>query len=123
MAKKPRVVVPVNPKELLELSQDVYIHHQALGNASPLLTMETPNWETVGTTVSLAIELDRRAKELEKELKNVYQQRGLLLGMIDTTVKASRDLLLGAYSKNPARLGDFGFTVLDSPAPKKDKPS
>src|SRR4051812_4779915 len=123
MAKKPRVVVPINPKELLELSQDVYIHHQALGNASPLLTMEAPNWETVGNSVLTAIELDRRAKELEKELKNVYQQRGLLLGMIDTTVKASRDLLLGAYSKNPARLGDFGFTVLDSPAPKKDKPA
>jgi len=44
MAKKPRVVVPVNPKELLELSQDVYLHHQALGNASPLLAMEAPNW-------------------------------------------------------------------------------
>jgi hypothetical protein len=122
MSKKPRVVVPANPKELLELSQDVYIHHQALGNASPLLTMEAPNWETIGSSVSPAIELEKRAKELEKELKNVYQQRDLLLQTIDTTVKASRDLLLGAYSQNPARLGDFGFTVLESAAPKKDKP-
>jgi len=72
----------VNPKELLELSQDVYLHHQALGNASPLLAMEAPNWETMGLTVSPAMDLDRRAKELEKELRNIYQKRDLLLGVI-----------------------------------------
>jgi hypothetical protein len=123
MAKKPRIEIPANPKELLELAQSIYSRHQTLAGSSPLLVMNTPNWATLGETVAPALLLDRKAKDLEKELKNVYEQRDLLLKPLDGAVKASRDLLMGVNSQNPAKLGEFGFIVTDAAASKKDKPA
>jgi hypothetical protein len=34
---------------------------------------------------------------------------------IDPTTKASRDVLTGIYRKNMKRMGDWGFTVDDTP--------
>ncbi|MES2731090.1 MAG: hypothetical protein V4714_05050 [Bacteroidota bacterium] len=123
MAKKPRIEIPANPKELLELAQSIYNRHLTLAGTSPLLVMNTPNWTTLGETVAPALLLEKQAKDLEKELKNVYEQRDLLLKPINGAVKASRDLLMGVNSQNPAKLGEFGFIVTDSVAPKKDKPA
>jgi len=53
-------------------------------------------------------------------MENLFKQRDLLVASIDATVKASRDLLLGKFSKNPKKLGDWTFVVDDSPKAKGD---
>ncbi|WP_207896533.1 hypothetical protein [Flaviaesturariibacter flavus] len=48
-----------------------------------------------------------------------YRERDLLMGDIDGIIASSRDVLKGVHKKNPKRLGEWGFTVDDTPKQKK----
>ena len=115
-----RVQIPRNVTELLTLAENIYEKHQADAAASPLNTLQDANWKDNGDKIAQAQALDEKAKQMQKDLEGLFEQRDLLVQPLLATVKASRDLLLGIYTSNPKKLGDWGFSVDDSPKAKKD---
>jgi hypothetical protein len=122
MARKPRVVIPENPSELMKLTALVYAHHQQLGTTSPLLILDSPTWDELGPDVQKAVTAQARIEELERELKNLYGQRDPHLEAFTDLDRRSRDILLAKHAANPAALGDYGFDVIEAPAPGGNKP-
>jgi hypothetical protein len=52
-------------------------------------------------------------------MEKAYRDRDLLIKSISETVLASRDVLTGVYRENMKRMGDWGYTVDDTPKTKK----
>ena len=117
MPRKPRVVIPENPGELLKLTGLVYAQHQALGTKSPLLILDSPTWNELGPDVDKALATQVRIEALEKELKTLYGERDPHLAAFTDIDRRSRDLLLAKYSTNPAKAGEHGFDVVAAVAP------
>lgn len=118
MAKSVRVKVFRNADELLKLADNIADKHKELGESSPLSPLD---WATQAPKVKQALALQKKVKELEKQVELAYEQRDNLLVDIDDIVKQSRDLLKAVYRKEPRKLGEFGFTVVDTPKTKKPK--
>jgi len=118
MPRKPRVVIPVNPGELMELTSLVYARHQALGAKSPLVALAEPTWDEMGPAVTEAVATQARIEELEKELKMLYGRRDPSLVAFTDLDRRSRDLLLAIYAANPATLGEYGYEVIEAVAPE-----
>lgn len=117
MPRKPRVVIPENPGELMKLTGLVYAQHQQLGAKSPLAVLESPTWDEVGPAVVKALATQVQIEALEKQLKELYGERDPFLGQFTELDRRSRDLLLALYAANPAKLGEFGFEVIEAVAP------
>ena len=117
MARKPRVVIPENPGELLKLSGNVYKHSQELGAKSPLLILDEPTWVDLGPLIEPTIAVQVEIEEKERQLKELYGRRDPVLVQLTDANRRSRDLLLAKHSANPAALGPYGFDVLTSVAP------
>lgn len=117
MPRKPRVVIPINPGELMKLTGLIYAKHQALGGQSPLRTLESPTWDELGPAVDTAVATQTRIEALEKELKMLYGQRDPHLASFTDLDRRTRDLLLAKYAANPAMLGDYGFEIIEATAP------
>lgn len=120
MARKPRVVIPENPGELMKLTGLVYAQHQKLGAKSPLLILDSPTWDELGPDVKATLAAQARIEELERELKNLYGQRDPHLASFTDLDRRSRDILLAKHAANPAALGDYGFDVIEAVAPGGD---
>ena len=122
MAKaiKMRVPIPENVGEIINLSEGIYATHLAKGAASPLNSMEDHDWGVLGPTIPQAAQLHKKAGDLKREMEKAFRERDLLIGPLDEANKASRDLLTGVYRKNMKRMGDWGFTVDDTPKVKKE---
>ena len=118
MAHKPRVEIPKNPGELIELTGNVYKHHQERADKSPLMILDEPDWSEIGPKVATAAQLQKDIEEKERELKDLYGQRNPLPEKFTDIAQRSRDVLLGKHKSNPAALGPYGFDVKESPAPK-----
>ena len=114
-----RVVIPENPEKALRLAEKVMAKHTADGAASPLNTLNDHTWAANGPKVAQALALEAQAKQLEKDVENLYKQRNALIAPVKETLRSSRDLLLAAYKTNPKKLGEWGFEVNDTPQPKK----
>jgi len=116
MAKKEinkiRVVIPTNVREMLVLAGLIDAKNTALGVDSPLKPL---TWDVIGPTIPTALHLHDEAEALMRQAEEKFEQRDLLLAPIDDLVKQSRDTLKGVYRKEPRKLGDFGFTVNDTP--------
>lgn len=117
MARKPRVIIPENPGELMKLTGLVYAQHQKLGAKSPLVILDSPTWDELGPDVVAAVAAQVRIEALEKELKNLYGQRDPHLAAFTDLDRRSRDILLAKHSANPAALGDYGYDVIEAVAP------
>ena len=111
-----RVVLPENPKEMLDLAAVIYEKHQAAGAQSPLAGL---SWNDLGPKITDAIKFHNEAEELRKQMEKSYEQRNLILAPIDDLVKQSRDLLKAIYRSEPRKMGDYGFVVNDTPAAGK----
>ena len=116
---KPRVNIPNNPAQELDLAAKIYDKHLSSGTGSPLNALQTHNWTDNGPLVADALSLHNQAEELKRQAEEAYRQRDLLVAEIDQSVKSSRDLLLGIYRDNPKQLGQWGFEVDDSPRATK----
>ncbi len=117
-----RVVIPRNPDEFLTLAKLVFAKHTADGATSKLNGLSDYNWTDNGAKIDEAITLQARAKQMEKDLEELYRLRDIQIAPVDKTVKASRDLLLGAFASNPKKLGEWGFTVNDTAKAKPKNP-
>jgi hypothetical protein len=118
---KPRVNIPTNPAERLDLAARIYAKHVADGTNSPLNALQNHNWTTNGPEVPNAITLNQQAEDLQRQTDLTYRKRDLLLSDIDECIKSSRDLLLSINRDNPKELNQWGFDVSDTAhAPKKE---
>lgn len=119
LSKKMRVVIPTAPADLLELEAAVYAKHLADGASSVLKNLEDRDWAVDGPKIALAkIEHDK-AEDFKLKMEKAYKNRDLLMAPIKDTLLSSRDVLTGIMRSNMKRLGDWGFTVNDTPKPKK----
>lgn len=113
---KPRVNIPTNPGQKLDLAARIYAKHTADGANSPLNALKTHTWAVNGPEVANAITLNQQAEDLQRQTDLAYRKRDLLLAEIDESIKASRDLLLGVNRDNPKELNEWGFDVSDTRA-------
>jgi hypothetical protein len=111
-----RVVLPENPKEMLDLAAVIYEKHQAAGAQSSLSSL---NWADLGPKITEAITFHKEAEELRKQMEKLYEQRNQILEPIDDLVRQSRDLLKVVYRSEPRKIGDYGFVVDNTPATGK----
>jgi hypothetical protein len=118
MARKPRVVIPENPGEIIKLTGSIYTKHVADGVKSPLLVLDSPTWDEIGPDVDKVVKTQARIEELEKELKVLYGERDPHLQAFTEQCRRSRDILLAKYATNPAKAGEHGFEVIEAAAPK-----
>lgn len=118
---KVRVEISRSPKAILDLAAGIYKKHTDDGAASPLNNLEDNNWTDNGAKIQEAQNLQTEIDAIEKGLESLYRQRDLLIAPILETIQSSRDLLLGIYAKNPKKLGDWTFTVNDTPKTTKAK--
>jgi len=119
MAKTVRVEIPLNTEELLNLAQLIFEQHLKLKDSSPLNPLD---WEVQGKNVSEALKLHLEAEALKRQTEIKYRERDALMSSITDIVKQSRNLLKAIYFKEPKKLGDFGFSVDDTPRIKKTLP-
>ena len=117
---KGRVEIPADPKELLDLSNKVYLKDTADGDKSVLKAMEGYNWPIVGPTIETALQKHSEAEDYKRKMEEAYRDRDNLLPAIEDMLRKSKNLLKAMYPNNPKRLGEYGLDVDDSPkAPKK----
>lgn len=123
MAKvtKGRIEIPRNVEENLQLAAKVYEKHQKDGASSLLNNLDDMDWNVIGPNIALCLQKHLEAEELKRKMDEAYRTRDLNLPQINELLRASKGLLKGVYSKNPKKLGEWGFNVDDSPKTKKDK--
>ena len=117
---KPRVIIPRNAAQRLELASLIYAKHLDMANSSPLNSLQSNTWSNNGPEITSAKALHHQAEEFKRQMELAYRQGDLLLGKIDESIKSSRDLLLGVYRTNPKELGQWGFEVNDSKKASKE---
>ena len=117
---RPRVAIPDNVEQLLTLAGLIAQKHAADGASSVLNGLSDFNWTTLAPTIAICLTKHQEAESLKFNTDEAYQLRNQLLPPIVNALKATRDLLLGAYANTPTRLGDWGFDV--SQATRKPKP-
>lgn len=105
-----KIVIPTNPKKLLELTQKILDKHLADGESSPLNLVIT---DSIQQTVTDGLQLNTQAETLEKQMEKAYEERDEKVKEAAKIVKQSRDILKGVYTGNLKQLGDYGFTVND----------
>lgn len=114
-----RVVIPTNPEKVLALADNVLAKHGADGASSPLNAMQDNNWAENGPKVEQARTFNAQAKELERQVESLYRQRDTLLTDVKSSLRSSSKMLMGIHSKNPKKLGEWGFDVHDTVSTKK----
>ncbi|OYU64690.1 MAG: hypothetical protein CFE22_17440 [Cytophagaceae bacterium BCCC1] len=121
--RKPRVGIPINVQEILELAEIIKNKHLTDGQLSPLNSLTEHNWSTMGPRLEVCVQHHLKAEELRRQMELAYRERDAMLKPISETVKASRDLLMGVYRSSPKKLGEWGFMVSDNPSKSGRKAS
>lgn len=114
--RKPRIGIPINVQESLELADIIKNKHVADGEQSPLNSLLDHSWAIAGPQLETCLQHHLKAEELRRQMELAYRERDALLKPISETVRASRDLLMGVYRSSPKKLGEWGFNVSDRPS-------
>lgn len=123
MAKttKGRVIISSNIEENLQLAQKVFDKHKIDATASLLKSLQDVDWDKLGPEITVCLAKHLEAEEFKRKMEDAYRERDLMLPNIVDALRASKSLLKAAFSKNPKKLGEWGFTVDDTPKTKKPK--
>jgi hypothetical protein len=116
-----RIEISANVTDGLELAKMVYNKHQADGDKSILKELDGLDWAVIGPRIDPCLATHKEAEALSKKAEDLYLQRDADMGPIMEIVRASKNILKGKFTKNPKALGDWGYTVDDTPKPKKPK--
>jgi hypothetical protein len=122
MAKttKGRINIPKNVEEHLALAQKVFDKHQLDGKNSVLSTLADLDWNAIGPKIANCLAKHREAEECRRKMDEAYRERDLVLPEIEEILRASKSLLKAVYTKNPKKMGEWGFSVDDTPKLKKN---
>ena len=115
---KPRINIPTNAGDLIELAVAIQEQHSALGKTSPLALLD---WEEAAPQIKDANEVQNQIDKLNKELEKLIERRNNYMEPLGDFVRSSRDVLSGVYRSGMRKLGDFGFAVDATPKQKKAK--
>jgi hypothetical protein len=115
-----RSAIPRGIEPLLKLAKSIHSKHQADGAASILNNLEDYDWNALDADVELAFKKHKEAEEARKRMEQAYKERDLLMPNIEKAIRATAIMLKGANSKNPKRLGEWGFVINDTPPTKKE---
>lgn len=123
MAKvtKGRINIPKNVKEHLTLAKQVFAKHQTDGDTSLLKNLADLDWDKIGPNINTCLAKHLEAEECKRKMDDAYRERDRYLPEIEEILRASKSLLKAAFSKNPKKLGDWGFEVNDTPKATKSK--
>ena len=123
MAKttKGRVAIPTNVEENLQLAGKVYEKHKKDGASSILNNLDDMDWNVVGPNIALCLQKHLEAEDLKRKMEEAYRTRDLYLPQLNELLRASKGVLKAVFSKNTKKLGEWGFSVDDSPKVKKEK--
>jgi bifunctional DNA-binding transcriptional regulator/antitoxin component of YhaV-PrlF toxin-antitoxin module len=123
MAKttKGRIVIPTNVGEMLTLAQKVFEKHTQEGDASILMNLDGLDWKVTGDKIASCLKKHIEAEDFKRKMEEAYRERDLSLPEIQEILRASKSLLKASFPKNPKKVGDWGFTVDDTPKVKKKK--
>lgn len=116
-----RIEISANVIEGLKLAQLVYDKHLADGARSILSELDGLDWAVMGPKIAPCLANHKEAEALTKKAEELYLKRDADFAGIQEIVRASKNILKGKFTKNPKALGDWGFTVDDTPKPKKPK--
>ncbi|TAF77635.1 MAG: hypothetical protein EAZ53_02250 [Bacteroidetes bacterium] len=116
MAKltKGRVSIPNNTIELIALAKKVNAKHISDGPASVLNSMQDQNWNLISPKILQCESLHNQAEALKLQMEMIYRERDALLPEIKSIVQDSRSFLKGVFSKNPKKLGEWGYEIDDT---------
>lgn len=116
-----RIPIPRNVEEQLTLGTLIYKKHQADGATSVLKTMQDYKWDEMGPDLQPALDKHLEAESLRRKMEQAYKDRDRMIGDVEGSLKSTRDFLKGVYSKQPKKLGEYGYTVDDTPREKPAK--
>lgn len=121
MAKttKGRVDIPRNIEENLTLAKKVFAKHLLDANTSLLTNIEGLDWNEIGPKIEVCLEKHLEAEEFKRKMEENYRDRDNILPEIQEILRASKSLLKASFPKNPKKMGEWGFTVDDTPKQKK----
>ncbi len=114
-----RIVYPVNVPRLIALASQVYEKHTEDGAASLLNALTDKKWEDVGPDIAAAKALHDEAVALRMQSEAKYAERDKLLKPVQEILRASASYLKALHRGNAKALGDWGFTVDDTPQKKR----
>jgi hypothetical protein len=118
---KGRIAIPKNIEEHLDLASSVYNKHLADGEASLLKNLADYDWTVLGPKIAECLAKHKEAEECKRKMEDAYKERDLMFPEIEEAVRAGKAMLKGVFSKNPKKLGEWGFNVDDTPKTKKPK--
>ena len=116
---KGRISIPRNIEENLNLAQKVFNKHLNDGSTSLLLTLDGLEWKEIGPKIETCLKKHIESEEYKRKMEEAYRERDLVLPEIQEILRASKSLLKATFSKNPKKMGEWGFTVDDTPKVKK----
>jgi len=121
MAKttKGRIAIPTNVEESLTLAEKVYDKHKLDGASSLLSNIEGLDWNKIGPKIADCLKKHYEAEEYKRKMEEAYRERDNYLPEILEIVRTSKSLLKATFPKNPKKMGEWGYTVDDTPKPKK----
>lgn len=123
MAKvtKGRIIIPQNVEDALRLAKQVYEKHAQDGASSLLNNIDGYSWEEVGDKIETCLKKHLEAEELKRKMEEAYRERDLIAPEVMAILRASASLLKAVYTKNPKKMGEWGFSVDDTPKAKEKK--
>jgi hypothetical protein len=107
-----RVPLPTDPSESIALLKKVKKTHDELGTDSLLNGLK---WGEISPALAVADEKDGLSDDLRKQGEKATEARDAKMPVVTDALRSARDVLLGLNRDNPRVLGDYGFTVDDSP--------
>lgn len=114
-----RIEISANVTDGLALAKKVYDKHLADGDRSILAELDGLDWAVIGPRIAPCLANHQEAEALSKKAEELYLKRDTDMAPIMEIVRASKNILKGKFTKNPKALGDWGYTVDDTPKPKK----
>jgi hypothetical protein len=108
---------------VLELTAAIGTAMTAKGKDSLIVGDLATELQTAVAKVPAAQAAHQRAKDLELELEKLYEERDRIVAECQPLLPRASKALQGNLGKTRLReMGDYGFTVNDSPPPAKKGP-
>lgn len=115
---KNRVAYPAAFLRRAKVFESFQERHDALGAASPLepyLAEHNIDLAADGADVTEAVKKHNQMEQAKKNAEDLREKRDLLFNPVFAHVRAIGQYLKALYVANEKRLGDWGYTVDDSP--------
>ena len=121
---KARIPVPnlKDPLGVLNLTAAIAAGITKAGKDSLLAGTLATELQAAAAKVPAALAMHQRAKDLGKEIEKLYEQRDAVVAECLPLVQRGSKSLQGSLGTDQLRqMGDYGYTVDDSPRPPKAK--